>query len=110
MPLTAIQTLSIIGVVTAATMITRFLPFLLFKNTKSNNSYLNYLGQVLPYSAIGLLVVYCLKDINFKGPFFGLPEIISIISIALLHVWKKNTLLSIGAGTVIYMTLVQNLF
>jgi branched-subunit amino acid transport protein AzlD len=108
--LTPVQTFIIICMVAIGTVITRFLPFILFKGTNSNNSYIRYLGQVLPYSAIGLLVVYCLKDVSFRGPTYGLPEIISIICIALLHYWKENTLLSIGVGTAIYMILVQFVF
>lgn len=110
MTLTPMQTIIIICVVTLGTMITRFLPFILFKGNKSNSSYISYLGQVLPYSAIGLLVVYCLKGVSFKGPTYGLPEAIAIICIIVLHYWKENTLLSIGAGTVVYMVLVQTIF
>ena len=91
-------------------MITRFLPFALFKGSRSNNSYIKYLGQVLPYATIGLLVVYCLRNINLKAPTHGLPEAIAIICIIVLHYWKENTLLSIGAGTAIYMILVQFVF
>lgn len=110
MILTPVQTLIIILMVTIGTVITRFLPFILFKDTKSNNSYISYLGQVLPYSAIGLLVVYCLKSVSFKSPALWIPEAIAIICITVLHYWKGNTLLSIGAGTVIYMVLVQFIF
>lgn len=110
MVLTPIQTFIIICMVTIGTIITRFLPFILFQDTKSNNSYISYLGTVLPYSAIGLLVVYCLKGVNFKSPSYGIPEAIAIICITVLHYWKGNTLLSIGAGTVIYMFLVQSVF
>jgi branched-subunit amino acid transport protein AzlD len=110
MILSPAQTIIIICMVAIGTMITRFLPFVLFKGTSSNNSYITYLGKVLPYSAIGLLVVYCLKDVSFKSPSFGLPEIISISVITALHNWKKNTLLSIGAGTILYMVLVQFVF
>lgn len=109
MTLTAAQTFIIVCMVTIGTVITRFLPFILFKSNKSNK-YINYLGQVLPYSAIGLLVVYCLKSVNVHSPVYGLPEIISIICIAVLHYWKENTLLSIGVGTVVYMVLVQFVF
>lgn len=110
MTLTYFQTFTIICIVTFGTIITRFLPFIIFKDTKANNSYIQYLGQVLPYSAIGLLVVYCLKNVNFNGPANWIPEAAAIICIALLHYWKENTLLSIGAGTVIYMVLVQVVF
>ncbi|HHU31942.1 MAG: branched-chain amino acid transporter permease [Zhaonellaceae bacterium] len=110
MTLTPFETLIIICMVTLGTMLTRFLPFLLFKGTKSKNSYIGYLGQVLPYSVIGLLVVYCLKDVSFTNPPYGLPEAIAILCITILHYWKENTLLSIGVGTVIYMFLVQTVF
>lgn len=110
MTLTPFQTFIIICMVTIGTMITRFLPFLIIKGTKSNNSYIGYLSRVLPYSAIGLLVVYCLKDTSFKSPANWLPETISIALITALHYWKENTLLSIGAGTVLYMVLVQFVF
>jgi len=110
MTLTPMETFIIICMVTLGTMITRFLPFLIFKGNKSNNSYINYLGTVLPYAAIGLLVVYCLKDVNFQGPTYGLPEAIAILGIIFLHYWKENILLSIGGGTVLYMVLVQAVF
>lgn len=110
MILTPVQTLIIVGAVTLGTVITRFLPFIIFKKASSEHSYISYLGKVLPYAAIGLLVVYCLKGIQFTTPGYGLPEAIAIICIAALHYWKGNALLSIGAGTVIYMVLVQAVF
>lgn len=110
MTLTNIEIIIIISMVAIGTVITRFLPFILFKNIKTNGSYIGYLGKVLPYSAIGLLVVYCLKTANFKIPAHGIPEAIAIVCIIALHYWKENTLLSIGAGTVIYMVLVQFVF
>lgn len=115
MKLTLVQALLIVGVMMLATMTTRFLPFLLFgrKNTGrlgSGHSYIGYLGDVLPYAAIGLLVVYCLKDVRFAAPGYGLPEAIAVAAVALLHFWKGNALLSIGAGTLLYMVLVQAVF
>lgn len=110
MTLTPIHILIIVIMVTIATMITRFLPFIIFQHSKSNSSFIRYLGQVLPYSAIGLLVVYCLKNVNIKSPTNWIPEAIAIIFISILHYWKGNTLLSIGAGTIIYMILVQVVF
>lgn len=110
MTLSTTQTIIIIFVAALATMITRFLPFIIFKGNGSTNSYINYLGKVLPYAAIGLLVVYCLRNVNFATNPNGLPEAIAILSIVILHHWKENTLLSIGGGTVIYMILVQKIF
>lgn len=110
MTLTPAQTLITIGMVTVGTMITRFLPFAIFKNANSSSSYISYLGQVLPYSAIGLLLVYCLKGVDISTPAHGLPEAITVIFIAAFHYFKENALLSIGAGTVLYMVLVQAVF
>ncbi|NBH72611.1 branched-chain amino acid transporter AzlD [Clostridiaceae bacterium] len=100
--------LTILSVV-LGTMLTRFLPFLLFPEGKTPPKYISYLGSVLPCAAIGFLVIYSLKDAVFSA-FHGLPEILSILLIALLHRWRKNTLLSIGAGTVFYMYLAQTWF
>lgn len=108
--LTSVQTMVIIIVMTMATVLTRFVPFFLFKDSKSNNSYISYLGKVLPFSAIGLLVVYCLRDVDFIIRPHGIPETISVLAIAIVHYWKENTLLSIGLGTLIYMILVQTVF
>lgn len=60
-------------------------------------------------AAIGLLVVYCFKDVASSGT-YGIPEILSVLLIIVLHKWKKNTLLSIGGGTALYMLLVQTVF
>lgn len=110
MTLTSTQTIIIIVVAALATMTTRFLPFIIFRGNGSTNAYINYLGKVLPYAAIGLLVVYCLRNINFTTTPNGLPEAIAVVSIIILHYWKENTLLSIGVGTVMYMVLVQSVF
>ncbi len=95
--------------VVLGTMVTRFLPFLIFPEGKTPPPFITYLGTVLPYAVIGLLVVYCLKDAVFSS-FHGLPEAIAVLFIVGIHKWKKNTLFSIGAGTVLYMVLVQTCF
>lgn len=107
--MTTVQSMITIVVVVLGTMLTRFLPFLIFPEGKTPPRYITYLGTVLPYAVIGLLVVYCLKDAVFSS-FHGLPELIAIVCIVVLHKWKRNTLLSIGVGTVIYMVLVQIIF
>lgn len=100
----------IVAAMAAGTMITRFLPFLLFPQGKKVPRYVEYLGHALPYATMGLLVVYCLKGVTiFYWP-FGLPELIACGAVAALHVWKRNSLLSIGGGTVLYMILVQTVF
>jgi branched-subunit amino acid transport protein AzlD len=98
------------GVVTLGTVITRSLPFLLFPEHKEIPKYIKYLADILPFTIIGMLVVYCLKDISFTQSPHALPEAISIAVIAVLHIWKKNTLLSIGGGALFYMVLVQYVF
>lgn len=105
---TAQSAITILAVV-LGTMLTRFLPFLLFPEGKTPPRYVAYLGTVLPGAVIGLLVVYGLKD-AVSSPYRGLPEGIALACVCLLHRWKKNTLLSIGAGTVLYMALVQTCF
>lgn len=86
-------------------MATRFLPFLVFPKGKTPPKFVQYLGKVLPCAASGLLVVYCFKDVA-SSETYGIPEILSVLLIIVLHKWKKNTLLSIGGGTALYMLLV----
>lgn len=104
------NSIAIVTVLTAATLITRFLPFILFPAEKETPRYMEYLGKTLPYATIGLLVVYCLKDVQISGASHGFPELIAVTAIVVLHWWKGNSLLSIGAGTVLYMVLVQTVF
>lgn len=104
------QLLITIAMISLGTIITRFLPFILFPAGRQTPKYVQFLGKVLPPAALGLLVVYCLKDVNFLSGNHGLPEIISMALVTALHFWKKNTLLSIAAGTVCYMVLVQFVF
>ena len=68
------------------------------------------LGKVLTPAVIGMLVVYCLKNMSFVKHPFGIPEVVSVLVVALLHIWKRNNLLSIGVGTVLYMVLIQCVF
>lgn len=91
------------------TMVTRFLPFLIFPEGKEPPEFIQYLGKVLHYAVIGLLVIYCLKDVPGSGT-YGIPEFLAIAFIVLLYRWKKSILLSIGGGTVFYMLLVQFVF
>lgn len=100
----------LILVAVLVTMATRFLPFLIFGEKRKTPPIVEYLGTVLPCAIMGMLVVYCLKDISFAKNPFGLPELIACAVVAALHVWKRNSLLSIGGGTVCYMLLVQLVF
>lgn len=103
----AMLTIAVVALVTAGL---RFLPFLIFGENKTTPPLISYLGQVLPFAIMGMLVVYCLKDVSLTSGSFGIPEGIACAVVALLHIWKRNTLLSIGAGTVCYMLLVQLVF
>ena len=100
--------LLLIGVVALVTVVIRTLPFLVFKN--KINATIEYLGDVLPYAIMAMLVVYCLKNVNLLTGNHGICEIIGILSVVFLHLYKRNTLLSIFGGTIIYMLCVQVIF
>ena len=93
--------------VVIGTMLTRFLPFLLFPAGKPTPKYIQYLGSVLPAAVFGLLVVYCLKNVNIFAGSHGVPELLAIAIITVLHLWKRQMFLSIAGGTVCYMLLLQ---
>ena len=97
-------------IIMLVTMATRFLPFLLFGGKRQTPKIITYLGKVLPCAIMGMLVVYCLKDVRPLAYPYGIPELLGIALVAVLHVWKRNSLLSIGAGTVFYMLLIQLVF
>ena len=99
----------LVAVIALVTIFLRFLPFLIFRN-RTSPAFVTYLGKVLPFAIMGMLVVYCLRNISFSAIPFGIPEVISVALVVGLHVWKKNTLLSIISGTVCYMLLVQFVF
>ena len=103
----SLATVAVAALVTAGL---RFLPFLLFGENRKTPQIITYLGTVLPFAIMGMLVVYCLKDVSFSAPGGWLPQLIGCLVVAGLHIWKRNTLLSIGAGTLCYMLLVQFIF
>lgn len=100
----------LIIVAVLVTAATRFLPFLIFGEKRKTPPVIEYLGTVLPCAIMGMLVVYCLKDVSLLRNPYGLPELIACVVVTVLHVWKRNSLLSIGGGTVCYMLLVQLIF
>lgn len=110
MQLSLMQTVVLLAAVTAGAVIDRFTPFLLFPDHKQPPEFVLRLGRVLPPAVMGLLVVYCLKDVQLFAAPHGLPEAISLALIAVLHFWRHNTLLSIAGGTACYMLLVQLVF
>ena len=99
-----------IAVMALVTMLTRFLPFLIFGEQRKTPEIILYLGKVLPCAIMGMLVVYCLKDVAVLSTPFGIPELLGIAVVAALHIWKRNSLLSIGIGTAFYMVLIQVVF
>ena len=101
-----IAMVAVIALVTAAL---RFLPFLLLRG-KQTPPFIAYLGKVLPFAIMGMLVIYCLRHISFAAMPFGIPELLACAVVAAVHVWKRYTLLSILSGTVLYMILVQLVF
>ena len=105
-------TYSIIAIAVAAicTFATRLVPFALFGEKKEFPAVITYLGKVLPPAIIATLIIYCVRSVDFTASPHGAAEIIAIVVTALLHIWKKNTLISIGGGTILYMILVQFIF
>jgi len=101
------QTAITVAIMAAATMLTRFLPFIMFPEGKKVPSIVSYLGRSLPYAAIGMLVVYCLKDVVIKPLIGSMPEIISVVLVILIHSWRKNTILSVLCGTACYMIVMK---
>ena len=110
MHLTPVQTMVIILAVTLGTQITRWLPFLMFPENKQPPKVVLYLGRVLPPAMMGLLVVYCFKNVSWLSGSHGAPELLASAAVVELHLWKRNVLFSIAGGTVLYMVLVQVVF
>mgnify|MGYP003316297954 FL=1 len=100
----------VIAVATLVTMLLRFIPFLVFGGGKETPKVITYLGNVLPYAIMAMLLVYCLKGTVITAFPYGIPEAISCAAVVLLHLWKRNTLISIVGGTICYMVLVQMVF
>ena len=108
-PMTFPQQAAVIALCVLATVTTRFLPFLIFSGKRETPAFVRYLGRALPGAIFALLVVYCLRNTDVRTA-FGLPEAIAIAATVLLHLWKRQMLLSIAGGTVLYMLLVQLVF
>jgi branched-subunit amino acid transport protein AzlD len=108
--MTLAQQIITISICVFGTMLTRFLPFFIFSPKKPTPRYIQYLGKALPSAIFGMLIIYCLKNVSFISGSHGLPEIISIIFVVLLHLWRRQMLISIAGGTICYMLLVQLVF
>lgn len=107
--MTTTQRIITVAAVVLGTMATRFLPFLIFPENKNPPKFIIYLGDVLPYAVMGMLVVYCLRDAVFSE-YHALPELLSIVAVVITYKMRRSTLLSISVGTVLYMLLIQNVF
>ena len=102
--------LLVILVMGAATLLTRLLPVLIFGRGEKVPDFVMYLGRVVPYTAMGLLIVYCLRDVSFLSGSRGLPEAVALGIVAASYLWKRNTIASVVSGTLVYMLLVQRIF
>jgi branched-subunit amino acid transport protein AzlD len=105
--MTLFEQLITLGMVVLGTMATRFVPFIIFPPGRPTPKYVSYLGRVLPAATLGMLVVYSIKDVSLVSGNHGIPEFISIGVVALLHIWKRNMLLSMASGTLVYMLLIR---
>ena len=108
--MTPLETMAMILAVAAGTVITRFLPFWLFPEKKDPPAVVLYLGKVLPPAMMGLLTVYCFKNVAWLSGTHGAPELLASAAVVGLHLWKRNVLFSIAGGTALYMVLVQAVF
>lgn len=110
MPISVPHSLAIVAVVALCTLLTRALPFLFFGGKREIPRPVAYLGKALPPAVIATLVIFCVKDVNWLASPHGAPQLIAIAAVVLLHLWKRSTLLSIAAGTALYMFLIQVVF
>ena len=108
--MTLTQQIITIALCVLATVLTRALPFAIFSRSKKTPKFIQYMGKYLPSAVFGMLVIYCLKDVNFFQGYHGAPEIVAILVTILLHVWKRKMILSISVGTIFYMLLVNLVF
>lgn len=104
-----INSVLMVAVIALVTVVLRFMPFWVFGNRKTP-AFITYLGRVLPYAIMGMLVIYCLRGISFLSSPFGIPELLACAVVVLLHLWRRNTLVSIVGGTAVYMLLIQLVF
>lgn len=102
-----LDSIIMIAVVAFITLFLRAAPFMLFSGKRGTPKVITYLGSVLPFAIIAALVVYCLRSTDFTTAPYGIPGLVSVVVVALLHIWKKNTLISILGGTVLYMVLIR---
>lgn len=105
--MTLFQQIMTISLCIAGTMLTRFLPFLVFNENRKTPDFVQYIGKFLPSAVFGLLIIYCVRNVDFVHGNHGLPELLSILTTAGIHLWKRQMLLSIAGGTICYMVLLR---
>ncbi len=105
--MTSQQQIITIVILAVVTFMTRALPFLVFPAGKPTPKYIQYLGKALPLAVFGMLVVYCLKDVQWLEGSHGIPEILGIAAVVLMHLWRRQLFLSMAVGTAVYMTLIR---
>lgn len=105
--MTLTQQIITIGLCILGTMTTRFLPFIIFSENRKTPEFIQYIGKYLPSAVFGMLIIYCLRNVDVLHGMHGLPEAVSILITTLLHIWKRNMFLSIAAGTICYMLLLH---
>lgn len=108
--MTTIEQIITIGLCVIATMLTRFIPFMVFSEKRKTPSFILYIGKYLPSAVFGMLVIQCLKDVSIISGTHAIPELIAIAVTVVLHLWKRQMLLSIAGGTICYMLLLQFVF
>ncbi len=108
--LDTVSSLIMIAAISLATFATRAASFLVFPKGKEVPPKVVFIGRILPPAIIGMLVVYCLRSTSVLAYPYGIPELIAGLTVVILHLWKRNIFLSIGAGTILYMVLVQTVF
>lgn len=108
--MTVTQQIITISMCVLGTVLTRTLPFLVFSTKKTTPKYIQYLGKALPAAIFAMLVIYCLKNVSLLTGSHGIPELVAISAVVLIHLWRKNMILSVATGTIIYMLLIQFVF
>ena len=108
--MTLTQQIITIALCVLGTMTTRFLPFLVFRENKETPAFIQYIGKFLPSAVFGMLVIYCLKNVNIMQGNHGIPECLAIIVTRVLHILKRQMLVSIAGGTIFYMLLLHFIF
>lgn len=96
--------------IAVTTLLCRSIPFIAFGGKRGVPKIVTYLGDVLPAAIMVILVIYCLKDVDVKTAYFGLPELVTLVLVLGIHIWRKNTVLSVVSGTLIYMVLIRTIF